>query len=128
MHREIIRADGAPPAVGAYNHAVRAGHLLFTCGQIGLDPTTGELVEGGIGAETRRVLENLRAILTAAGGDLGQVVKVNVYLADMGDFGAMNEVYAEFFSEDTAPARACLAAAALPKGGRVEMDLIAALE
>jgi len=126
MKREIIHADGAPPAVGPYNHAVRVGDLLFTCGQIGLDPTTGQMVEGGIAAETRRVLQNLGAILTAGGSGPEEVVKITVYLADMGDFPAMNEAYAEFFPEALAPARACLAAAALPKGALVEMDAVAA--
>lgn len=124
MSREVIRADGAPPALGPYNHAVRAGDLLFTSGQIGLDPRSGEMVAGGIAAETRRVLENLSAILTAGGSGLHEVVKTTVYLADMGDFPAMNAVYAEFFAEDAAPARACLAAASLPKGALIEMDAI----
>jgi len=124
--RKAVTTTNAPAAIGPYSQAVIAGGFLFVSGQIPLDPTTGSLVSGSIADETRRVFENLKAILEAAGAGFANVVKTTVYLADMADFAAMNEVYASYFS-DPAPARATVQAAALPKGVRVEIDLIAAL-
>ena len=122
--RETIATDGAPAAIGPYSQAVRAGNFLFLSGQIGLDPTTMELVAGGVAQQTDRVLRNLAAVLDAAGSSLGQVIKTTVYLADMGDFAAMNEVYARHFG-DHRPARSTVAVAGLPKLARVEIDAVA---
>ena len=119
-----VSTDGAPRAIGPYSQAVVAGDLVFTAGQIALDPATMELVGGGIREQTTRVLSNLRAVLQAAGTDLPKVVKTTVFLADMADFSAMNEVYSQFFG-DHKPARSTVAAAALPRGARVEIDLVA---
>jgi len=119
-----IHAEGAPAAVGPYVHAVRTGDLLYTSGQVGLDPATGRLVTGGIEAETRRALDNLAAILKSAGTSFDHVVKANVFLIDMDDFAAMNGVYASVFG-DTRPARTTVAVSRLPVGARVEIDLVA---
>jgi 2-iminobutanoate/2-iminopropanoate deaminase len=121
---KTIHAEGAPAAVGPYVHAVRTGDLLYTSGQVGLDPATGRLVPGGIEAETRRALENLAAILRSAGTSFDRVVKANVFLIDMDDFAAMNGVYASVFG-DTRPARTTVAVSRLPVGARVEIDLVA---
>ncbi|MGH7528153.1 MAG: RidA family protein [Gemmatimonadales bacterium] len=121
-----VATGGAPRAIGPYSQGIRAGGFLFTAGQVGFDPATGELVDGGIAEQTQRVLENLRAILQAAGTDLSAVVKTTVYLVEMGDFAAMNEVYAAAFG-DHRPARSTVAVASLPRGARVEIDAIAAL-
>ena len=121
---EKVQTDSAPCAIGPYSQAIRSGNMLFCSGQIPIDPATGEIIEGDIGQQTRRVLENLAAVLAAAGASLSNVVKTTVYLADMGDFVAMNEVYATFF-DDPAPARAAVQAARLPKDARVEIDAIA---
>ncbi|MFN2114786.1 MAG: Rid family detoxifying hydrolase [Anaerolineae bacterium] len=123
-NREVIQTDGAPEAVGPYSQAIRVDFAVFTTGQIGLDPATGKLVEGGIVAETRRALENLKAVLEAAGSSMSRVAKTTVYLADIDDFQAMNEVYAEYFGT-AAPARSTLAAAALPLGAKVEIEAVA---
>ena len=125
--RKVIATSDAPAAIGPYSQAVAAGGFLFVSGQIPLDPATGALVSGTIADETRRVFENLGAILTAAGTGFEHVVKTTVYLADMADFVAMNDVYATYFSAP-APARATVQAAALPKAVRVEIDLIAKLQ
>lgn len=122
--REAVTTPDAPAAIGPYSQAIVAGGFLFVSGQIPLDPATGRLVSGTIAEETRRVFDNLAAILTAAGAGFDDVVKTTVYLSDMADFTAMNEVYATYFSAP-APARATVQAAALPKGVRVEIDLIA---
>jgi 2-iminobutanoate/2-iminopropanoate deaminase len=122
--RQAVSTSSAPQAIGPYSQAVRAGGLLFVSGQIPLDPATGAMVAGDIGAQTRRVLQNLEAILTAAGASFAQVVRTTVYLADMADFAAMNEVYATFFTQP-APARSTIQAAGLPKNARVEIDVIA---
>jgi len=122
--REIIHTDRAPAAIGPYSQAIRTAGQLWLSGQIGLDPQTGRLVEGGIEAETRQALTHLRAVLVAGGSDLGRVVRATVYLAEMADFKAFNRVYAEFFPDDP-PARACVAVAGLPKGARVEIDAVA---
>ena len=121
-----ISTPKAPAAIGPYVQGVRTGTLLFLSGQIALDPATGELIAGGVGAQTRRALENISAVLAAGGSGLARVVKTTVYLIDMGAFAEMNEVYATFFSEDP-PARATVAVAALPRGAVVEIDAIAEL-
>ena len=120
----VIATDGAPGAIGPYSQAVRSGDLVFCSGQIPLDPLTGQLVEGGIGSQTARVLANLAAVLAAADLKLANVVKTTVFLVSMDDFPAMNEVYALHFDEDP-PARSTVAVAALPKGARVEIEAIA---
>ena len=124
--RKVITADGAPEAVGPYSHAVQAGGLLFCSGQIPLDPSTGELVEGGFAEQTRRCLENLEAVCAAAGGRLADAVRMTVWLTDMGAFAEVNEVYGTFF-ESAAPARVAIAVSALPKNADVEIDAIVAL-
>lgn len=122
--RQAVSTTSAPAAIGPYSQAIRAGSLLFVSGQIPLDPATGALVDGDIGAQTDRVLRNLAAILEAAGTSLSRVVRTTVYLANMDDFAAMNEVYATYFSSP-APARATIEAARLPKDARLEIDVIA---
>lgn len=126
MPIETVATSGAPRAIGPYSQALRAGGFLFTAGQVGFDPTTGELVDGGIAEQTRQVLRNIRAILEAGGSGLAQVVKTTVFLVDMADFGAMNEVYAEAFGAHR-PARSTVAVAALPRGARVEIEAVAAV-
>jgi 2-iminobutanoate/2-iminopropanoate deaminase len=126
MLKVAIRTDTAPAAIGPYSQALRSGDLLFLSGQIPLDPATGALVDGNIEEQTQRVMNNLEAVLRAAGASFEDVVKTTIYLTDLGDFGAMNEVYAGFFGE-APPARATLQVAALPKGARVEIDAIARL-
>jgi 2-iminobutanoate/2-iminopropanoate deaminase len=125
-HREVVTALDAPAAIGPYSHAVRAGGLLFISGQIPLDPSSGELVEGGPADQARRCLENLRAVCAAAGASLADAVRVTVYLTDMGAFGEVNEAYATFFETDP-PARVAIGVAALPKGAQVEIDAVVAL-
>ena len=122
-HREAINTDAAPRALGPYNQAIVAGDLLFTAGQLGGDPRTGDLPEG-IEAQTLQALENLSQVLRAAGSGWEDVVKTTVYLADMGDFAAFNAVYSEVVSEPF-PARSTVAAAALPRDARIEIDAIA---
>jgi 2-iminobutanoate/2-iminopropanoate deaminase len=124
--REAVSTESAPKAIGPYSQAIRAGGLLFVSGQIPLDPATGVLVDGDIATQTHRVFANLKAILEAGGASLDQVVRTTVYLADMNDFVAMNEVYATYFSAP-APARATVQAARLPKDARIEIDVIASL-
>jgi len=125
--KQIISTPNAPAAIGPYSQAVRAGSFLFLSGQVALDPATGQLVGGDVRAQTERVMKNLEAVLAATGGSLAAVVKTTVYLADMNDFAAMNEVYGRFFPHDP-PARATVQAARLPRDARVEIDLIAVLE
>jgi 2-iminobutanoate/2-iminopropanoate deaminase len=120
----MIATPDAPAAIGPYSQAVAAGGLVFTAGQIPLDPTTMQLVEGDIGVQTARVFANLRAVLAAAGSGLDRVVKATVYLADMADFPAVNEVYEREFAGHR-PARSTVAAKSLPKNARVEIDLVA---
>ena len=124
--RKAVSADGAPKAIGPYSQAIRAGSLLFLSGQIPIDPATGQMVEGDIAQQTHRVFKNLAAILDEAGASFDHVVRTTVYLADMNDFAAMNEVYGTYFSSP-APARATVQAARLPRDARVEIDLIASL-
>ena len=123
MKQEIVSTDKAPTAVGPYSQAVRVGDLVFTAGQVALDPATGKLVEGGIEEQTRQVLQNLAAVLEAAGSSLDRVVKTTVFLKDMGDFAAMNAVYAEFFPTDP-PARSTVEVSALALGALVEIEAI----
>jgi len=122
-----ISSHGAPKAIGPYSPAVRAGQLLFVSGQVALDPATGNMVEGGIAEQTRRALDNIGELLLAAGRSFGDVVRTTVFLADMNDFAAMNEVYGEYFTEPY-PARATVQVARLPKDARVEIDVIAIYE
>ena len=124
--REAVRTEKAPVAIGPYSQAVRMGNLLFCSGQIPLDPATGELVTGDVAAQTRQVFANLGAVLSQAGAGFDNVARTTVYLADMGDFAAMNAVYATFFSTP-APARSTIQAAGLPRNARVEIDVIAVL-
>ena len=125
---EAVVTAAAPAPVGPYNQAVKAGGLLFCSGQIALDPATGEMVgSGDVEAETRQVLANLAAVLAAAGARPSQVVRTTVFLADLADFAKVNALYAEVFGAGVSPARACVQVAALPKGGRVEIDCIAVL-
>ena len=122
--REAVSTSTAPAAIGPYSQAIRAGSLLFVSGQIALDPESGVLVEGDVTVQTHRVFRNLAGILEAAGSSLDRVVRATVYLADMNDFAAMNEVYGTYFSSP-APARSTIQAARLPRDARVEIDLIA---
>ncbi len=124
MKRESIATDGAPKAIGPYSQAIRSGDLIFLSGQIPLDPKTGELVRGTIETEVARVLDNIRAVLEASGARLDDVVRTTVFLADMADFQAMNGVYGQFFG-DVRPARSTVQVAGLPRGARVEIDVIA---
>jgi 2-iminobutanoate/2-iminopropanoate deaminase len=125
MPIDFVATPNAPRAIGPYSQATRAGGLLFTAGQVGFDPSTGELVDGGITEQTERVLLNIRAILQASGLDMANVVKTTVFLVDMADFAAMNTAYASAFG-DHRPARSTVAVAALPRGARVEIEAIAA--
>ncbi len=129
MDREVIRTDKAPAPVGPYNQAIAAtGRMVFVAGQIPLDPSTGEILGAGdVTKQTQQVMANLEAILTAAGAKFEDVVKTTVFLADMNDFGAMNAVYAQYFDEATAPARACVQVSRLPKDVLVEIECIAAV-
>lgn len=124
--RTPIDAPGAPAAVGPYSHAVSAAGLLFCSGQIPLEPESGELILGGVGPQARRCLQNLEAVCAAAGARLADAVRCTVYLTDMADFAAVNEVYAEYF-DDAPPARVAVEVAGLPKGADVEIDAIVAL-
>jgi 2-iminobutanoate/2-iminopropanoate deaminase len=126
MALNFISTPGAPKAIGPYSQAVAANGFLFTAGQVALDPEKGELVAGGITEQTTRALNNLRAILGAAGSDFSHVVKTTVFLVDMADFTDMNAVYARAFG-DHRPARSTVAVAALPRGARVEIEVIAAV-
>ena len=123
--KQIINTGSAPDPIGPYNQAVRSGHLLFTSGQIPIDPADDALVEGGIWEQAIQVLENLKNVLEAAGCTLDDVIKTTVYLAEMADFPELNIIYAEYFGEDQAPARSTVQVAALPKGARVEIEAVA---
>lgn len=122
--KETISTEKAPGAIGPYSQAVKAGNMVFCSGQIPIDPTTGEFVSNNVAEQTHQVLTNLSAVLEAAGTSLNNVVKTTVFLADMDDFTAMNEIYAKFFN-DNEPARATVQAARLPRDARVEIDCIA---
>ena len=122
--REIIKTESAPAAIGPYSQAVRAGGFIFASGQIPLDPKTGEFVAGGVAEQTEQVMRNLSAVLEAAGSGMERIVKTTVFLADMNDFAAMNEVYGRYFKENP-PARATVQAARLPRDARVEIEVTA---
>jgi 2-iminobutanoate/2-iminopropanoate deaminase len=124
--RDAVATERAPGAIGPYSQAIRAGGLLFVSGQVALDPDTGRIVEGDIAAQTERVMQNLEAILSAAGASLQSVVRTTVYLADMNEFAAMNEVYGHFF-DTPAPARSTVQVSRLPRDARIEIDAIALL-
>ena len=125
-HRDPVTAPGAPDAVGPYSHAVRSGGVLYCSGQVPLDPATGKLVEGSVGDQTRRCLENLRLVCQAAGAELSDAVRLGIYVTDMGTFPEVNEAYGSFFG-DGPPARSTIGVAALPLGSAVEIDAIVAL-
>jgi 2-iminobutanoate/2-iminopropanoate deaminase len=125
--RIAIDAPGAPQAVGPYSHAVRSGELLFCSGQIPLDPDSGELVGAGAPEQAQRCLENLQAVCAAAGTTLDRALRLTVYMTDLGEFAAVNEVYGSFFAGGEPPARVAIGVAALPKGAQVEIDAIVAL-
>ena len=124
MQRERISTTDAPGAIGPYSQGIATGNFVFCSGQVALEPASGALLEGDVQAQTRRALENLSGVLNAAGSSLAQVIKTTVFLVSMGDFTAMNEVYAEFFPGDP-PARSTIAVAELPKGARVEIEAVA---
>lgn len=124
MKKEIIHTDSAPAAIGPYSQAVKIGDLVFTSGQISIDPSTGEVVRGDVCAQTKRVLENLSAVLAAAGASLETVVKTTVFLKSMDDFASMNGVYGEFFKNQP-PARSCVQISMLPKDVLVEIEAVA---
>jgi 2-iminobutanoate/2-iminopropanoate deaminase len=125
-HREPVTALGAPDAVGPYSHAVKSGGLVFLSGQTPLDPDTGKLVEGSVGEQTRRCLENLQIVAAAAGASLADAVRMGVYVTDMSSFPEVNEAYGSFFGEDP-PARSTIGVASLPLGAQVEVDAVIAL-
>ncbi len=125
MEIRTIKAEGAPNAVGPYSHAVVAGDLIYCSGQVPLDPATSELVTGDVAAQTGRILDNLAAVLAAAGSGLERIVKTTVFLVDISDFAAMNDAYAKRFG-DHRPARSTIGVAALPRGARVEIECVAA--
>ena len=129
MARRIIQTDQAPAPVGPYNQAIVAsGEMVFASGQVALDPTSGSLVgDGDVAAQTKQCLDNLTAVLAAAGATMADVVKTSVFLKDMNDFGTMNGIYATYFDEATAPARACVEVARLPKDVLVEIECIAVI-
>ena len=124
--RELVVAEGAAKAIGPYSPALKAGNLLFLSGSIPLDPVTGQVVDGGISQQSRRVMDNIKALLAAAGADFSQVVRTTVYLVDLGEFAAMNEIYASYFTAPF-PARSTVQVVRLPKDVRVEIDVIAVL-
>jgi len=121
--KEVIVTDKAPKAIGPYSAGIRSGNMVFTAGQLGIDPATGNLVPGGVEAETRQALQNLKNILESGGSSLAQVIKTTVFLRDMHDFSRMNSVYGEFFLENP-PARSTVQVAALPKDAAVEIEAI----
>ncbi len=124
--KSVVFSADAPSAIGPYSQAIKAGNVLYLSGQIGMNPASGELVSPDVREQTARALQNMKAVLAAAGASPEQVVKTTVFLTDMADFQAVNSVYAETFTTD-APARSCVAVAALPKGARVEIEAVAVL-
>ena len=128
MKKNIVKSDKAPKAVGAYSQAVKVdgGKFVFVSGQLGLDPSTMKMVDGGVSAQAKQAMANLGAILKEAGGDFSSIIKATIYLADIGDFAAVNEVYASHFKADF-PARAAFAVGGLPLGGLVEIEAVAAI-
>ena len=125
MEKKIIKTENAPAPIGPYNQAVVAGNMLFVSGQIAIDPKTGDLLQGDIQAETKLVMENLKAILTEAGTDFSKVIKSTIFLMDMGQFAQVNEVYGSYFDNATAPARETVQVSGLPKGVQVEISVVA---
>jgi 2-iminobutanoate/2-iminopropanoate deaminase len=125
--RSAVSTDSAPAAIGPYSQAIRLGQLLFCSGQVGLDPSTGELVKEDVEGQTRRCLQNLSAVCEAAGGSLSNAVRCTIYMTDMNDHTRMNDAYGEFFDGGDPPARVAVAVAALPKGADVEIDAVVAL-
>ena len=123
-----IETTDAPAAIGPYSQAIRYGNMLFTSGQIPLDPKTGEVVGSDVAAQAQMVLKNLGAVLKAGGADFGSVIKTTCFLADMADFAAFNEVYSSYFTADPKPARSCVAAKALPRGVLCEVEAVAAVK
>lgn len=126
MSREVVSTDKAPQAIGPYEQAIKCNGMLFTSGQIALDPATGTLIDGDISTQTRQVLENLKAVLEAGGSSLDHVIKATVYLTDLGNFAKMNEVYAEYLG-GVKPARSTVGVATLPRNAIVEIDLVATI-
>jgi 2-iminobutanoate/2-iminopropanoate deaminase len=126
MLKKQIQTNAAPAAIGPYSQAIQVGELIFFSGQIPLDPKSGVMVTGGIVEQTRQVMANMQALLSASGLDFANVVKTTIYLTDLGDFATVNQIYGEFFP-DVPPARACVQVAALPKGATVEVEWIAAV-
>jgi 2-iminobutanoate/2-iminopropanoate deaminase len=124
MSKRIIRTEEAPQAIGPYSQAVVAGGFVYVAGQLALDPRTGQLVPGDVRIQTKRVMENIKAILESAGSSLANVVKTTVFLRDMNDFGVMNEIYGSYFQEDP-PARSAFQVAKLPRDGAVEIEVVA---
>lgn len=122
--KEIVIASDAPKAIGPYSVAVKAGPFVFTAGQLGVDPVTGNLVEGGVEAQTHQAFANIKTVLTASGSGLEHIVKTTVFLKDMGDFARVNAIYAQYFTGDF-PARTAVQVAALPKGGAIEIEAVA---
>jgi 2-iminobutanoate/2-iminopropanoate deaminase len=126
MKKQVVVADNAPKAIGPYSAGIKVGDFVYTAGQLGIDPLSGSFIEGGIEAETRQALQNLQAVLIAAGSSLENVVKTTVFLRDMNDFTAMNGIYAEFFTANF-PARSAVQVARLPKDGAVEIEAVAVI-
>jgi 2-iminobutanoate/2-iminopropanoate deaminase len=124
--RQVVATEGAPKAIGPYSQGIRYGGLVFSAGQIPLDPATGNMVAGGIEAQTRQALENVKGVLAAAGASLDSVLKTTVFMVDLADFSKMNTVYAEFFTQNP-PARSAVQVAALPRGSLVEIECVAAV-
>ncbi len=124
MSKRIVRTDQAPQAIGPYSQAVVAGGFVYVAGQLALDPHTGQLVPGDIRIQTKRVMDNVKAILEGAGSSLANVVKTTIFLRDLNDFGAMNEIYGSYFQEDP-PARSTVQVAKLPRDGAVEIEVVA---
>jgi len=120
---QYISANQAPTAIGPYSHAIKANGMLYLSGQLPLEPKSGEILQGGIAEQTKQVLRNITAVLTAAGSDISKVVKTTCFLIDMNDFAAFNEIYASHFTHK--PARSCVAVSALPRGARVEVEVVA---
>ena len=127
MTRSIVHSDRAPKAIGPYSQAVRVGNTLYTSGQTPLDPATGNLVDGDVSVQARQVFENLKAVLAAADASFGNVVRVGIYLTDLANFAAVNEVMKQYFSEPY-PARSTIGVASLPLGAQVEIDMVAAFD
>jgi 2-iminobutanoate/2-iminopropanoate deaminase len=124
--KRVVNSDQAPAAIGSYSQAIQAGDMIYTSGQIALDPATGEMVSSDIKAQTEQAMENLKKVIEAGGSDLSQVVKVTLYIKDMDDFSAINEIYGSYFT-DNYPARSCVEVSELPKGALIEIEAIAAV-